>query len=1048
MTVGMTPENAGQIVRINLENFMSYDNIEIHPGRHLNLIIGPNGTGKSTIVCAVLLCLGGKMKTLSRADHLGSYVKTGCDQSCIEVELFNPGDHNIIIKRKIMSNNHSEFIINGKVSTISKVNDIKKKFNIQIDNLCTFLPQDKVQDFAKLNPQQLLDHTQKTVGTGELVQLHETLKELNSKTLNQEKHCEVLKIELEKEVQKNDRIKEQVKSFKEKQSLCEKIKLLNQKLSWVNYNTEVENKKEIDRDAKLAEDIFKAKKKEVEKCNRELAQFDVNLKLHEKQVTEAKKNEAGKEAAMKDRLRRAEQRVDQLEDIKSTLKTRLEEENEKKEQMLKYKENVEKLTNDLRNLDSTIGSEENYDKILKEIETQFKQSHAEDIRLNDAKLELEESEDSLKQELRRVTMECQNLKQRQTARLDYIRTNEPDVYKSIEWLEQHRHLFQSKIYNPLLLELDVPNTKMAKFVEARIGYKDLISFCCTNADDLNLLVQKLRNEQKLKINVICSDECDSTQYISEIPISDLRCYGFYAYMKDFITGPDDIIRFLCKTYKIHTIPIGDETVKANCAKVPQNIPLFYSDNYVFTVKYSVYSGDKSINVKKLAGTRFFGESLNEERIEHLIKRGKELESAIKKKQLEISGVDSEISKLRVELEKIKKRRKEVATGAQERQMIQMSLTRASNKYQSVKVTLRNPKDIEDEAKEQEQILKKEIQRNLTDLSQVSEAYEKATLVRQKCELKYKVEKLGKAKLLQNKEQCMDEMSNKETLFREIKERQRAAEYKCSQLKDKAKQLTDNISIEEKAFKRFREIFSTLPNTLEELETEIDVMQTKTEFLQAGNLQILQEYERREEKITELKSNLAENMRNLEQKQLELNRKRTEWLTPVNSLISSINDKFGRYFEAMGCAGEVSLTTGDTQVDFDKYGIKIKVKFRDGTPLEELGRQFQSGGERAVSTAIFMLSLQELTSVPFRFVDEINQGMDPTNEKRILQIIINVTSRNQASQYFFITPKLLPDVDCSRTMTVLCIHNGPNAIPSDQWNMRKLLGEDESDEGEE
>lgn len=63
---------------------------------------------------------------------------------------------------------------------------------------------------------------------------------------------------------------------------------------------------------------------------------------------------------------------------------------------------------------------------------------------------------------------------------------------------------------------------MAKFVEARIGYKDLISFCCTNADDLNLLVQKLRNEQKLKINVICSDECDSTQYISEIPISDLR----------------------------------------------------------------------------------------------------------------------------------------------------------------------------------------------------------------------------------------------------------------------------------------------------------------------------------------------------------------------------------------------------------------------------------------------------------------------------------------------------------------------------------------------
>lgn len=67
---------------------------------------------------------------------------------------------------------------------------------------------------------------------------------------------------------------------------------------------------------------------------------------------------------------------------------------------------------------------------------------------------------------------------------------------------------------------------MAKFVEARIGYKDLISFSCTNPDDLNLLVQKMRGEQKWKVNVICSDESDSSQYNAEIPISDLRYFVF------------------------------------------------------------------------------------------------------------------------------------------------------------------------------------------------------------------------------------------------------------------------------------------------------------------------------------------------------------------------------------------------------------------------------------------------------------------------------------------------------------------------------------------
>ena len=49
--------------------------------------------------------------------------------------------------------------------------------------------------------------------------------------------------------------------------------------------------------------------------------------------------------------------------------------------------------------------------------------------------------------------------------------------------------------------------------------------------------------------------------------------------------------------------------------------------------------------------------------------------------------------------------------------------------------------------------------------------------------------------------------------------------------------------------------------------------------------------------------------------------------------------------------------------------------------------FQSGGERSVATALYMLALQELTTVPFRCVDEINQGMDATNERRVFQLLV-------------------------------------------------------------
>jgi chromosome segregation ATPase len=49
---------AGAIVRIKLINFMSYDQVEFRTGPHLNLILGPNGTGKSTVAAGIVIGTG------------------------------------------------------------------------------------------------------------------------------------------------------------------------------------------------------------------------------------------------------------------------------------------------------------------------------------------------------------------------------------------------------------------------------------------------------------------------------------------------------------------------------------------------------------------------------------------------------------------------------------------------------------------------------------------------------------------------------------------------------------------------------------------------------------------------------------------------------------------------------------------------------------------------------------------------------------------------------------------------------------------------------
>lgn len=89
-----------------------------------------------------------------------------------------------------------------------------------------------------------------------------------------------------------------------------------------------------------------------------------------------------------------------------------------------------------------------------------------------------------------------------------------------------------------------------------------------------------------------------------------------------------------------------------------------------------------------------------------------------------------------------------------------------------------------------------------------------------------------------------------------------------------------------------------------------------------------------------------------------------WLGPLKQLIGQVNDCFRGYFSqhmSMESAGEVRLDPDPEEQpdfsEFDKYGVQIKVKFRDSDQLHELDAQRQSGGERSVSTMLYLMALQ-------------------------------------------------------------------------------------------
>ncbi len=120
---------------------------------------------------------------LGRARDVSEFVKTGTREAIIEIELQKDyrTRRNPIITRIIKKEgNKSTYTLNGQMVSGKGVQELARSMNIQIDNLCQFLPQDKVVEFAAMTPVELLQSTQRAAAESEMLQFHEDLKKLRA----------------------------------------------------------------------------------------------------------------------------------------------------------------------------------------------------------------------------------------------------------------------------------------------------------------------------------------------------------------------------------------------------------------------------------------------------------------------------------------------------------------------------------------------------------------------------------------------------------------------------------------------------------------------------------------------------------------------------------------------------------------------------------------------------------------------------------------------------------------------------------------------------
>lgn len=116
--------------------------------------------------------------------------------------------------------------MNDKPTTRNKVYELAQSFAIQIDNLCQFLPQDKVSEFAALTPVELLYSTQRAAAGPEMIEWHDSLKKLRTQqkklqTDNQGDKDTLANLENRQEMQRPD-----VERMRQRAQIKRKIEML------------------------------------------------------------------------------------------------------------------------------------------------------------------------------------------------------------------------------------------------------------------------------------------------------------------------------------------------------------------------------------------------------------------------------------------------------------------------------------------------------------------------------------------------------------------------------------------------------------------------------------------------------------------------------------------------------------------------------------------------------------------------------------------------------------------------------------------------------
>ncbi|XP_077414638.1 structural maintenance of chromosomes protein 6 [Vanacampus margaritifer] len=1022
--VGEVASDAGIVKSITLENFMCHSYLgPITFGSNINFVVGRNGSGKSAILTALIVSLGGNAQATSRGSSLKSFVKEGQSSADVSITLHNQGKdaykpelygpsikidlrltHDGVRTYKLKS--ASDQIISTKKEDLVSILD---NFNIQVNNPVSVLNQemskyflhskgegDKYRFFMRATQLEQMreDFIQikasRHMTEDKVTQHGEYLKGLKRKYLEREEHYKNLS-SIDEMYTKLEELQKQMAwalvTEMEKELKPMKEKLQANKQSTEKYDEKVnewKNKvKEAEKKYKLIQEQLEGVKQQVQELQPKCTELKAEAQKHDALFKASEVAVHRCQVSLRDLERNKAQLSSKINDLRLSINQATGSARQAKaENIQRIQRHLEDLNHQMSTLGQQVGQYQHACSHAKEEHGKIQQEH-----------------DTLKRSMEAHHRNLRMMEGSRSNRLRRFGEHMPALLYAIQ--DAHKQgQFKHKPRGPLGYLLKLKDPEQALAVEVCLQSL-LQTFTCDNYDDEKVL-------KGLMAKVLQSGHRPpiiTSKFLPTVHNTRRRAVNHPAYptVLQTVEIEDPIVaNCLIDQRGIESILLIKNRAEAcnvmmNGHPPPNCYQAFSKDgdqifsNRCYTseqTRSNCLSGDVEEEIRHLQReleTQKAQALVLQQQMKNLDEDIKQNEKLEKSAHAELKIANDKATKYRLELTDLQNleepQLEDLKPLEEDLQEIVAKISTKSSKCEEARA---RTSELQENYEKAEQVYKQHKERINTIAEEADAIKEEWIKVDQEV-----------MKCKHHKKYYDDKRNGHLKRIQELE----------ATLQSKEQEVEENMS-------KAREIWPErleVERTARSLDTEISRLKVKvaTQKEQEGD---------REEIIREYRDALAkykktgQEMKNLATFIKKLDRVMDQRLKVFGDLRRFLSARCKYYFNSMLAQRGY---TGTMNFDHKKETLTISVQPGRGSEGDWANMRSLSGGERSFSTVCFVLSLWAITEAPFRCLDEFDVYMDMVNRKISMEMMLGVADSQRYRQFIFLTPQstsTLPETD--------------------------------------